>query len=71
MALAPCGVGGDRGFSVEPFARSASGRVHLHNGEVLTTCGIQEPNRFLFPNSAEATGPIAQMNAVPQQHRAS
>ena len=56
-------------FSVEPLALSTTGRVHLRNGEVLTTWGIQGPNRYMFPNSAEATAPIAQLNALLQQHR--
>ena len=56
-------------FSVEPLALSTTGRVHLCNGEVLTTWGIQGPNRFMFPNSTEATTPIAQLNALLQQHR--
>ena len=58
-------------FSVEPLALSTSGRVYLRNGEVLTTWGIQGPNRFMFPNSAEAIAPIAQLNALLQNHRAS
>jgi hypothetical protein len=58
-------------FSVEPHALSTTGRVHLHNGDVLTTWGIQGPNRFMFRNSAEATQPIAQLNALLQQYRCS
>lgn len=56
-------------FSVKPLALSTSGCVHLRNGEVLTTWGIQGPNRFIFPNSAEASEPIAQLNALLQQQR--
>jgi hypothetical protein len=56
-------------FSVEPFVISTTGCVHLRDGEALATWGIQGPNRFLFPNSAEATEPIAQLNALWQQHR--
>ena len=56
-------------FSVEPMAYSTVGRVHLRDGGTLDTPGIEGPNRFLFPNSVEATEPIAQLNALLQQHR--
>ncbi|MEA2219403.1 MAG: Bacterial domain [Solirubrobacteraceae bacterium] len=56
-------------FSLQPVALSTTGRVHLYNGEVLTTWGIQGPNRFMFPNSAEATEPIAQLSALLQERR--
>jgi hypothetical protein len=55
-------------FSVEPLAAS-TGRVHLHNGEVLRIWGIQAPLPSWFPNSVEATAPIAQLNALLQQRR--
>jgi hypothetical protein len=56
-------------FEVEPMWLGTIGVVHLGSGEKLQIWGIQAPNRSLFAKSSEATGPVAQLNALLEQRR--
>ena len=51
-------------FSVEPMAWSTVGCVHLRDGDVVRASGICAPRAAFFPNSVEATKPIAGLNAI-------
>lgn len=56
-------------FSAEPRGWWTIGYVHLRNATAIQIWGIQSPNRFLFPNSGWAIGPIEQLNALLRGHR--
>lgn len=58
-------------FDVEPIWVGTIGVVHLTSGEKLQIWGMQAPNRLLFANSTEASGPVAQLNALLVQRRPS
>jgi hypothetical protein len=55
-------------FSVESNGPWTIGCVHLRDGTVIKTWGIQGQIRFLFRNSRWATEPVEQLNTLVREH---